>query len=165
MGEDDDDDDDGDDGSTEARKKEDRLKQLETRLAAMEEEREKMNSELWGLRDRVQELEWQNGQLERKLGEKAETGGKNGNDDGGERMKKIEERLERGEKDLREVVERFERGRPETVTATTSGSGSSNSSGSSSNNNNNHSNNNNNNYKQQTTKTSTATRAEYLRRP
>ena len=100
------------------------------RLAAMEEEREKMNSELWGLRDRVQELEWQNGQLERKLGEKAETGGENGNDDGGERMKKIEERLERSEKELREVAERFERGRPETMMATTSGSGSNNASGS-----------------------------------
>ena len=66
-----------------------------------------MNSKIWGLRDLVQELEWQNGQLERKLVEKAESRDKNGNDDGGERMKQIEERLERGEKELREVVERF----------------------------------------------------------
>ena len=47
-----------------------RISELENRLTALEEEREKMKGEIWGLRDRLQELEWQNQQLGLKLAER-----------------------------------------------------------------------------------------------
>jgi len=106
----------------------------------MEEEKTKMNGEIWGLRDRVQEVEWQNRELERKLKERME-----GEVEGGEnRLDQIEKRLEKGEKEMKEVAKQIRTNSNQPTNSSNNVNSNSNNNGN--NNGNSNNNNDNNNY-------------------
>ena len=66
--------DDDEGGESETKTQDDRIADLEKRLLSVEEEKTRMEGEIWGLKDRLQEVEWQNQELERKLRERREGG-------------------------------------------------------------------------------------------